>query len=131
MSRSQIVFLSKEGLSQSQITAGLWARFLRGHKWEQSSSERPKVTPPSEDQYIRLVSLRARKASSSQILLLLLYSFLKRKIYALFKSVKECKKKTVFSSQRMNNTSQGVKQDPMLEVEIPECHSGITDESMP
>uniref|UniRef100_A0A3B4XIU1 Paired domain-containing protein n=1 Tax=Seriola lalandi dorsalis TaxID=1841481 RepID=A0A3B4XIU1_SERLL len=76
--RSQIVILSKEGLSQRQIMArlkvskgavhGTLKRFAEsGSVVSKARSGRPKVTTPSEDQYIKLSSLTDRKATSSQI----------------------------------------------------------------
>ena len=76
--RHQIVILSKEGLSQCQIMArlkvskgavhGTLKRFAEtGSVVSKARSGRPKVTTTSEDQNIKLSSLRDRKVTSSQI----------------------------------------------------------------
>ncbi|KAM7407138.1 hypothetical protein PAMA_003055 [Pampus argenteus] len=80
--RSQIVILSKEGLSQRQIMArlkvskgavhGTLKRAAEtGSVVSKARSGRPKVTTPAEDQYIQLSSLRDRRVTSSQIQYLL------------------------------------------------------------
>ena len=76
--RNQIVILSKEGLSQRQIMARLHVSKGAVHGTLKRAAEtgsvaskarsgRPKVTTPSEDEYIKLSSLRDRKATSAQI----------------------------------------------------------------
>ena len=76
--RSQIVILSKEGLSQCQIMArlnvskgaehGTLKHFAEtGSVISKTQSVRTKVSTPSEVQYFKLSSLRDRKVISSQI----------------------------------------------------------------
>ena len=77
-SGSQIVILSKEGLSQCQIMArlnvskgaehGTLKHFAEtGSVISKTRSGRTKVSTPSEVQYFKLSSLRDRKVISSQI----------------------------------------------------------------
>ena len=74
--RRQIVILSNEGLSQCQIMARLKVSKGAMHGILKcfaetgsvvSKARSGKVTTPIEDQYIKLSSLRDRKATSSQI----------------------------------------------------------------